>query len=124
MSKMKKRTSHYVMKPASYQIACDKCGGYNIEWSEFDKMIWCYDCKIDTKGTPGIFDGPVPVEACAVMGISFDRWDMVKKRVLTWDKYKHKYVPRTTVKPSNASSMASGNWYRLAGDHDETQTPE
>jgi hypothetical protein len=61
------------MKPANYEISCDKCGGTNITWSEFEKLIWCYNCKIDTRGTGGIFDGPIPVELCKMFGISFDR---------------------------------------------------
>jgi hypothetical protein len=50
-------------------------------------MIWCYKCKKDVKGTEGIFGGPIPVEAAAVMGISFDRWDMVNKRVIKVEEY-------------------------------------
>ena len=36
---MKKRTWVYVMSPIAYEISCDKCGGSNINWSEFEKMI-------------------------------------------------------------------------------------
>jgi hypothetical protein len=78
---MRKRTWHYVMKPQSYEIACDKCGGTNIEWSEFEHMIWCYDCGVDTPGTGGIFDGPIPWNASKILGITFDRWNMKKNRV-------------------------------------------
>jgi len=97
-TKMKKRTWHYIQKPASYEISCDKCGGHNIEWSEFVHRIWCYDCKKDVRGTPGIFGGPIPIGACAVLGISFDRWDMKKKRVLRWDGDKQKHVPAVSTK--------------------------
>ena len=78
---MRKRTWHYVMNPASYSISCDRCGGSNLEWSEYEHMIWCYDCKIDTKGTGGIFDGPIGWMVCELIGISFNRWDMKKQRV-------------------------------------------
>ena len=47
---MQKREWVYVMDPAEYEIECDHCDGTNIAWSEFKHMIWCYDCKIDTKG--------------------------------------------------------------------------
>ena len=70
---MKKRKWIYVQKPVKYEIKCDKCEGINIEWSEYEGMIWCYDCEIDTKGTGGIFDGPIPIQAAAMFGISFDR---------------------------------------------------
>jgi len=90
---MEKRKWHYVQNPAQYEIHCDKCNGTNIEWSEFEKLIWCYDCKIDTKGTEGIFGGPIPVDTCAVLGINLDRYDMVKKRILRWNKEKQEYLP-------------------------------
>ncbi len=77
----KKRTWHYVMKPASYGVQCDKCDGTNIEWSEYEHMIWCYDCKIDTEGFDGIFGGPIPWGASQLIGISFDRWNMAEQRV-------------------------------------------
>lgn len=78
---MNKRTWHYVMKPASYCMQCDKCKGINIEWSEFEDMIWCYDCGIDTKGFDGIFGGAIPVMASQILGISFNRWNMVEQRI-------------------------------------------
>ena len=78
---MRKRTWHYVQHPADYCITCDKCGGVNIEWSEFDHMIWCYDCKIDTKGTGGIFDGPIPIGVTELLGMSLDRYNMKRNRV-------------------------------------------
>jgi len=71
---MKKRTWIYIMKPTAYDISCDKCGGGNITWSEFDHKIWCYDCKIDTRGNGGIFDGPIPLEITKMFGITFDRF--------------------------------------------------
>jgi hypothetical protein len=36
-------------------------------------MIWCFDCKKDTPGTGGIFDGPIPFELTQMLGISFDK---------------------------------------------------
>ena len=78
---LKKRTWHYVMKPAAYSVHCDKCEGTNIEWSEYEHMIWCYDCEIDTEGFPGIFDGPIPWGISQILGISFDRWNMELQRV-------------------------------------------
>lgn len=64
---MEKRKQMYVLKPYVYEITCDKCNGHNIEWSEYDGMIWCYDCQIDTKGNGGIFSGPIPVEATKLL---------------------------------------------------------
>jgi hypothetical protein len=88
--KLKKRTWHYVQNPAEYCITCDRCDETNIEWSEFEGLIWCYKCRKDVKGTMGIFDGPIPVGACEVMGISLDRWDMINKRVIKRSEYMKK----------------------------------
>lgn len=78
---MRKRKWIYVMRPQSYEIACDKCNGSNIDWSEWEHKIWCYDCKIDTDGTGGIFDGPIPWGASQLLGISFNRFYFKEKIV-------------------------------------------
>jgi len=64
---------HATDSPPRVWGKCDKCGGENIAWSEYADMIWCYDCEIDTKGTAGIFDGPVPVNICKMMGMSLEK---------------------------------------------------
>jgi hypothetical protein len=35
--------------------------------------LWCYDCEIDTPGFGGIFDGPIPINLCLMLGLTFDR---------------------------------------------------
>ena len=70
---MRKRKWIYAQKPQVYCISCDKCGGDNIEWSEYEHKIWCYDCQIDTDGNGGLFDGPIPLMAAQLMGINFNR---------------------------------------------------
>ena len=77
---MKKRTWVWIMEPITYEISCDICGGI-VEWSEWEKMVWCPKCKKDTKGTYSIFDGPIPVELCKEFGISFDRYYLKSKKV-------------------------------------------
>jgi hypothetical protein len=91
--KLKKRTSCYIQKPYEYEITCNKCGGTNIDWSEYEGKIWCFDCKKDVKGTEGVFGGPIPIECAALLGMSFDRFDLVKKCILRYDDKLHKYVP-------------------------------
>ena len=71
---MKKRTWVYVMSPIAYEISCDKCGGSNITWSEFEHKIFCFDCKVDTRGNEGIFGGPIPLEVSKMFGTTFDRF--------------------------------------------------
>lgn len=80
-----KRTSHFIQNPSSYQMNCDLCGGSHIEWSEYARMIWCYDCNIDTKGSNGIFGGPVPVTVAQVLGMSFDVYDMETKTIIPFE---------------------------------------
>jgi len=81
MDKLNKRKWHYIMKPHCYLIHCDVCEGTNIEWSEYEHKIWCYDCEIDTDGTAGIFCGPIGWGVAQSMGISFNRWNMDKQRI-------------------------------------------
>jgi hypothetical protein len=69
----KKREWIYCHNPNDYDILCDVCNGNNITWSEFEHKIWCYDCKIDTNGTPGLFNGPISIDLCKMFGISLDR---------------------------------------------------
>lgn len=78
---MKLRTWFYVQSPASYEMSCDKCKGKNIAWSEFENKIWCFNCKIDTLGTRGIFDGPIPLEVSKMFGVSFDRYYFKDKSI-------------------------------------------
>ena len=78
---MNKRTWHYIQQPATFDMACDKCGGINITWSEYEGMIWCYDCEVDTPGYPGIFDGPIPVQLSAMFGVLFDRFNMETQKI-------------------------------------------
>ena len=69
---MEKRTWMYVQNPKQYGIECNLCNGENIQWSEFDHHIWCYDCEKDIKGTEGLFGGPILANVCRLMGICFD----------------------------------------------------
>ena len=76
-----KRTWCYVLPPSAYDISCDKCGSTNTEWSEWKGEIWCYDCKIDTAGDPGIFGGPIPIYTSCMLGITFDRINLETEQI-------------------------------------------
>lgn len=67
-----KRKWCYSQSPIVYEIYCDICNGDNITWSEYKGLIWCFDCEKDTRGTGGIFDGPIPIRFSNMMGINFD----------------------------------------------------
>jgi len=73
----------FVMEPARYDIRCDLCGGTDVVWSEYERMIWCYDCEKDTVGTGGIFDGPIPLGAMELLGLSLDMVDLETGQRLT-----------------------------------------
>lgn len=83
---LKKRKWFYVLSPTAFDMRCDHCWqgelddgtGTNIIWSEYEGKIWCYDCKVDTDGMEGIFDGPVPIQACYMLGLTFDRYNIEK----------------------------------------------
>jgi hypothetical protein len=78
---MRKRKWYYVLKPQEYEMTCDKCGGSNITWSEFEHMIWCYDCGIDTSGIDGIFGGPIGWGVAQMLGISFARYYIKENKI-------------------------------------------
>ena len=89
----------FVLEPARYQIRCDLCRGAKITWSEYEHCIWCYDCEKDTEGTGGIFDGPIPLAATQLLGLSLDMVDLETGErftpVVNKETYKLEYVPHT-----------------------------
>jgi len=87
------RTHIYVLKPLQYEIVCLLCGGGNIEWSEFESHIWCYDCNLDVfipQSYSGIFGGPIPFEVSKMLGLNFDRIGVNGNNFL---KYKDDELP-------------------------------
>lgn len=82
-----KRTWVYIHPPEFYEVYCDNGGKINKDhktaWSEFEHMIWCYDCKLDMRGFDGIFGGPIPVQATwMLMGRhAFYRFNLVTKKI-------------------------------------------
>ncbi len=78
---MKKRDWIYISPPSVYGIRCDQCGG-KVEWSEFEECVWCPKCQIDTIGSDGVFSGPIPLQACRLLGISYDRIDLETGKIL------------------------------------------
>ena len=77
MSDLARRTSRYVMEPDDYGIAGCPCGNEACEWSEFEERLWCARCAVDfVPAHWGMFDGPIPVQAAALLGISFERVEL------------------------------------------------
>ena len=79
---MKKREWVYVMRPNQYEIPGCSCGNLDPDWSEFEGMLWCAACQIDfVPADNGIFDGPIPVQTAALLGMSFDRLNLATQKV-------------------------------------------
>lgn len=87
-----KRTWVYSQHPVDYGISCDKCKGSNITWSEFAHHIWCYDCLIDTKGTKGVFGGPIQPQVAKMVGIEFNRIMLETNELQKYDLKLNKFV--------------------------------
>ena len=102
---MRHRKWVYVQEPSVYGITCDLCDGENINWSEWEHKIWCYDCEIDTDGHAGIFDGPIPVMASELLGLSFARYYFKDKTVRYPTTRKNKII-YTKKRPKHMTEYA------------------
>jgi len=72
--KLEKRKWCYVLQPSAYEMAPCACGNGDTQWSEFAGRLWCSRCDVDfIPAHNGIFDGPIPVATCDLLGIYFDR---------------------------------------------------
>ena len=91
---LKRRVNVYVQEPHMYEIQCDKCNGINTTWSEWEGLIWCFDCEIDTTGTEGIFGGPIPYGAAVVLGMDFRKFCISTKQLLDIDTQDSKIIWR------------------------------
>jgi len=77
-----RRTWVYVQRPKDYEIAGCECGNDDPDWSEFLHMLWCTKCQKDfVPAHGGIFDGPIPVEACRLMGIDLRRLNLTTHEI-------------------------------------------
>lgn len=98
---LKKRKWHHLHQPDYYECCCEtdvnrKPGTpakHRVTWSEYERMLWCYDCKKDMKGFGGIFDGPIPLQATIMMlgEYCFHRWDIKKECFLAPDYTKNPF---------------------------------
>ena len=89
-----KRKYVYCQNPTVYDVGpCIKCGNNNITWSEYEDLLWCYDCEVDFKPEHwGIFDGPIPMRMALMMGISFDRIDILTGKLIPFTMNFKPYV--------------------------------
>lgn len=84
---LERRKWHYAQPPATYGMAgCPICGNFKTQWSEYQKHNWCAKCEIDfIPEHAGIFDGPIPINVCAMLGIYFDRVNLETNQIETFD---------------------------------------
>lgn len=77
-----KRTWVYIQQPAHFDIPGCSCGLREVEWSEFREHLWCPKCQKDfVPENWGVFEGPVPVNACILLGLNFDRFNLETRSV-------------------------------------------
>lgn len=70
------------MRPAAYEISGCSCGNTDPDWSEYQGRLWCATCQIDfIPENSGIFDGPIPVNAMALMGIDMRRYEIATGKI-------------------------------------------
>ena len=72
---MKRREWVFIMSPADYGVSCNLCNG-PVEWSEYERLVFCWRCLKDVPGNLGLFGGPIPIEARGILGISLDKIDL------------------------------------------------
>lgn len=77
-----KRTWCYALPPAAFEISPCQCGNHKTQWSEFEEHLWCDKCQIDfIPEYNGVFDGPIPVKAASLLGVKFDRVNLITNKL-------------------------------------------
>jgi hypothetical protein len=88
-----KRTWHYLSPPSRFEIAPCACGNHATQWSEFAKHLWCDSCNHDfVPEHNGVFDGPIPINAAIMLGMSFDRMNLETGCVERYDPKSSSYL--------------------------------
>lgn len=86
-----KRKYCYVQKPHEHDIECPECKGSNLDWSEWEKHIWCYDCKKDINNYVNALSGPIPIRTAAMIGISLDMINLETMKLRSYNMNTNKY---------------------------------
>lgn len=90
---LEKRTWHYLLPPAAFEMAACSCGNHQTQWSEFMSHLWCAKCEKDfIPKHAGVFDGPIPVKTAALLGIVFHRFNMATGKAERFDQDTLTYV--------------------------------
>lgn len=81
---MKKiRTWFYLQTPAEFEVApCPDCKEHDTTWSEYEGEVWCFKCKKEyVPEHNGMLDGPILIHTATLLGVSFDRFNILKNKV-------------------------------------------
>ena len=77
-----KRTWVYLQPPTDYGMGLCAWGHPQPQWSEFKRYLWCPACKIDFQPeNAGVFDGPIPINTVALMGMHFTRFILATGKI-------------------------------------------
>lgn len=91
---LEKRTWVYVQQPHEYEIAPCPCGNDRCQWSEFKGHLWCEKCQKDfIPEHNGVFEGPIPINAAALLGFNFDRLNLETEMIESWNSETKQYEP-------------------------------
>jgi hypothetical protein len=78
----------YAQSPQVYAIAPCSCGNAETQWSEWTGRLWCDKCGRDfVPAHNGVFDGAIPLHAANLLGIRFDRIDLLTMKVVRQKEY-------------------------------------
>lgn len=81
-----RRTWCYVQPPSHFEISPCACGNQDTQWSEYEGHLWCAVCDIDfVPKHSGVFSGPIPIRTAMLMGLCFDRYNLLTKKVEVFD---------------------------------------
>jgi hypothetical protein len=84
---MEKRTWCYIQQPDMHEIAACACGNQKTQWSEYKDHLWCDKCEKDfIPEHSGIFSGPIPIMASRMLGLSFDRFNIITEQAEILDE--------------------------------------
>lgn len=86
--KLERRTHVYLQPPKDYDLPPHSCGNDNTQWSEFQGHLWCAVCEKDfIPSDQGVFGGPIPINAAALMGMCFDRLNLATGEIEKLEDY-------------------------------------
>lgn len=89
MTDLVKRTWIYILRPKEYEISGCPCGNTDPDWSEYEKHLWCAVCQKDfIPEHGGVFDGPILLNICRLMGITFDRFNLETQEIMKFEDWK------------------------------------